>query len=186
MPFKIRREQVISVAQELFYTKGIQAVGMDEICRSAGVSRKTFYGMFESKDAYLTEVIARWDTWIMSNLRQTTDAADSPRASLLAVYDFLQMYFELETFRGCAFMNAFGELGGVSPTVSQLVRDHKSSFHDHIAGLVREAGGPAHLGPQLSILVEGAVTMAAISGNSDLASQARSAAVLLIDAALAD
>ena len=158
---------------------------MDELCRTAGVSRKTFYTMFASKDALVVEVITRWHSMFMAGVRATTDAADSPRDRMLAIYDFLGNWFESDAFRGCGFINAFGELGTVSPAVAQIARDHKKSFQQHVAELVENAGAAEWLGPQLAILAEGAITTAAISGKTESARQSRDAAEILINVALA-
>src|SRR5690606_41699010 len=106
------------------------------------------------------------------------------RERLLAVYDFLAEWFTERDFRGCGFINAFGELGAASQRVAEAVREHKASFQRHVDRLVAEAGGPASLGPQLAILAEGAQTTAAISGNAEAAESAREAARTLIESAL--
>jgi hypothetical protein len=113
------------------------------------------------------------------------DAGGDPRARLLAVYGYLEVWFCSDGFRGCAFINAFGELGGTSPEVAEIVRAHKASFQRYMAGLVADIGAPAALAAQLSILAEGAQSTAAISADPQVAVQARQAAEVLIDAAFA-
>ena len=54
-----------------------------------------------------------------------------------------------------------------------------------MAGLVVAAGAPASLAAQLSILAEGAQSTAAIAADPQVAVQARNAAEVLIDAAVA-
>ena len=111
-------------------------------------------------------------------------AGDSSRERLLAVYRYLENWFCSDGFRGCAFINAFGELGGTSPEVARIVREHKASFQQHMAALAEESGGTPALAAQLSILAEGAQSTAAISADPQVAAQARAAAEVLIDAAL--
>ncbi|MNI96309.1 hypothetical protein D3C73_1547260 [compost metagenome] len=65
------------------------------------------------------------------------------------------------------------------------MREHKASFQKYMAGLVAEIGAPASLAAQLSILAEGAQSTAAISADPQVAVQARAAAEVLIDAAMA-
>lgn len=177
-------ESIISCAQELFYARGFHAVGMDEICVAAGVSLKKLYKNFPSKDAVVLAVITRWHEQWSAALEQRIAAAPQPVGRLLAVYDFLAEWFETDNFRGCGFINAFGELGGISVTVADLTYRHKKSFQDCMDKLVEQAGAPAYLAAQLSILAEGAQTTAAIAGDSTAASQARDAAEVLIAAAL--
>jgi len=178
------RERVVAVADRLFYTLGIQAVGIDRVRTASGISLKKLYSLFPSKDALLVAVLhhrtGEWDTGIADAAAQASTARDK----LLAIYDFLNQWFRQDDFRGCAFINSFGELGAISPDVARVARDQKSAFQRYVATLVDEAGGPTSLAPQLAILAEGAQTTAAISGTPDAAAHARAAAVVLIDAAL--
>ena len=178
------REHVIQAAARLFYTRGIQAVGMDEVRSTSGISLKKLYSLFPSKDALLIAVLhhrtAEWD----AGIAEAAGREHTPRGKLLAIYDFLNQWFRQDDFRGCAFINSFGELGAVSPEVASVAREQKARFQRYVATLVSDAGGPASLAPQLAILAEGAQTTAAISGTPDAAAHARAAAAVLIDAAL--
>ena len=178
------RDRVIEAADALFYARGIQSVGMDEVRTAAGISLKRMYALFPSKDAIIVEVLklrnATWNTGIA----QATSRFTAPGDKLLAIYDYLSEWFEQDNFRGCAFINSFGELGATSPAVAEAARAQKDSFQAFVAALVRDAGAPDYLAPQLALLAEGAQTTAAISGTPDAGRHARAAAVTLIGAAL--
>ncbi|GHS84799.1 TetR family transcriptional regulator [Actinomycetota bacterium] len=178
------REQVVAAADRLFYARGVQAVGMDAVRTEAGVSLKRIYALFPSKDDLVVAVLhhrtAQWNHGVAA----ATARVGTPREQLLAIFDFLADWFGEEDFRGCAFINSFGELGALSPRVAETVREQKASFQRYVAELVRSAGAPADLAPQLALLAEGAQTTAAISGTPDAARSARSAAETLIAAAL--
>jgi AcrR family transcriptional regulator len=176
--------RVLDAADRLFYERGIQTVGMDALRAESGVSLKRLYRLFPSKEAIIAQVLLRrhdsWNAWV----RAATQAADTPRDRLLAIYDMLASWFDHKNFRGCIFINSFGELGGVSARVAEIVRDHKAQFQATVAELVAEAGAPPELAPRLAILAEGAQTTAAIAGTTEAAGQARAAAEILIDNAL--
>lgn len=180
------RERILSAAEELYYRKGYAAVGIDELRQAAGVSLRRLYSLFPAKDDIVSAVLARkhreWETGLTAAV---ADAGTDPRARLLAVYGYLEDWFCTDDFRGCAFINAFGELGGTNDEVATVVREHKASFQRYMAGLVSEIGAPAALAAQLSILAEGAQSTAAISSDPQVAVQARGAAEVLIDAAVA-
>jgi AcrR family transcriptional regulator len=179
------RDRVLAAADRLFNARGVQAVGMDAVRAAAGVPLKRLYAAFPSKDALVVAVLHRrsgtWDAGVSA----ASAGATSPRERLLALYDFLGEWFRSDDFRGCAFINAFGELGGVSPAVAGAVRAQKESFQRYVAGLVAELGASPALATQLALLAEGAQTTAAIGGTPEVAAQARAAAATLIDAALA-
>ncbi|GAC66977.1 TetR/AcrR family transcriptional regulator [Gordonia soli] len=184
MDSETAREQVVDAADRLFYTHGVKSVGMDRVRDSAGVSLKRIYSMFPSKESLVLAVLGKrtrqWDDGIAA----ATAGVTGPRAKLLAIFDFLLTWFSEDEFRGCAFINVFGELAAESPAIATAVRDQKASFQQYVETLVGELGGDSALAAQLSILAEGAQTTAAISGRTRAARDARAAAEVLIDQAL--
>ena len=177
------RQQVIDAADALFYERGIRAVGMDDVRAASGVSLKRLYSLFPGKDSLVLAVLRKRHAMWTDGLTAAVESKDEPRAKLLAVYDYLAEWFAEDSFRGCGFINAFGELGPTSPEVAAYAREHKRSFQEQLAALVAEAGVTLSLAPQLAILAEGAQTTAAIEGSPDAAGHARRAAETLIDAA---
>ncbi|WP_083420997.1 TetR/AcrR family transcriptional regulator [Curtobacterium sp. MCBA15_009] len=181
------RAHIVDVADRLFYARGIQAVGMDEIRTNAGVSLKKLYAAFPGKEQLITAVLSgRHELW-ERGVHGAVDTATDPRDKLLAMYDFLESWFGDDTFRGCGFINAFGELGATSPAIAEIAREHKDSFQRFVAGLtadvVPDTDRASELAAQLALLAEGAQTTAAIAGTTEPAAHARRAAETLIDAA---
>lgn len=177
------RRQLVAAADRLFYTRGVQAVGMDAVRAEAGVSLKRIYALFPSKDELITAVLTHrssvWDDGLAAAGAGTADA----REQLLSIFDFLDAWFREPDFRGCAFINVYGELGPSSPNATAAIRRQKQGFADHVAGLVRDAGLPDDLAPQLVLLAEGAQTTAAILDDPTAARSARAAAATLLERA---
>jgi uncharacterized protein len=63
------------------------------------------------------------------------DRHADPRQRVLAVFGFLAEWFAEPGFRGCAFINAFGELSSESRIVSRLTLDHKARLLRYLTGL---------------------------------------------------
>ncbi len=179
------RQRIVDAADALFYSRGIGQVGMDAVRDEAQVSLRALYKEFASKDELVVAVLDKRHGMWTSGVSGAVEAIDDPRERLLAIYDYLAEWFGESDFRGCGFINAFGELGAANPELARVVRDHKADFQRYVDALVEDAGGPAWLGPQLAVLAEGAQTTAAIAGTSDAARHARAAAVTLVDAAFA-
>jgi AcrR family transcriptional regulator len=178
------RDRVLAAADRLYYSQGVQAVGMDALRTEAGVSLKRLYQLFPSKEGIVEQVLeGRRRLW-NGLVEDAVATGATPRDRLLAVYDMLAHWFDEDGFRGCVFINTFGELGSASPRLAALIREHKAEFQTRLAELIAEAGGPPALAPQLAILAEGAQTTAAIAGTSEAAAHARAAAATLIDATL--
>ncbi|MFH8241300.1 MULTISPECIES: TetR/AcrR family transcriptional regulator [unclassified Streptomyces] len=176
------REQALKAAEELFYSRGIQAVGMDAVRNASGVSLKRLYQLFPSKEALVLQFLQRRDEQWRRALARHVDTHTAPDDRLLAVFDWLHTWFSEPDYRGCAFINSFGELGGVSSEVADQARHHKQAFRDYLAGLVAASGLPTDMTDQLALLAEGAITTAAITGTAAPAVHARTAARLLLEA----
>jgi AcrR family transcriptional regulator len=177
------REQVIDAADALFYARGIRAVGMDDVRDASGVSLKRLYALFPGKDSLVLAVLRKRHAMWTEGLTAAVEATGGAREKVLAVYDYLAAWFAEDTFRGCGFINAFGELGPTSPEVAAYAREHKRAFQEQLAQLVAGAGMDPALAPQLAILAEGAQTTAAIEGSPEAAVHARRAAETLVAAA---
>lgn len=178
------RKLIVESAASLFYARGIQAVGMDTVRAEAGVSLKRIYSLFPSKGNLVEAVLNRRREQWEKGLDEAASARGTPQGKLLAIFDFLRDWVGEDGFRGCAFVNAFGELGGVSPRVEELSRDQKAAFHDYVAELVREAGATASLTDSLVILAEGAQVTAAFNGGVEAVENARDTAEVVIANAL--
>ena len=171
------RTRVLDAAEELFYARGVQAVGMDAVRAASGVSLKRLYRLFPAKADLVEAYLRRRDTRWRERLAAHVAAVDDPRERVLAVFDWLHLWFTEPGFRGCAFVNSFGELGATSPAVARAARDHKEAVHAHLTTLA-----PAPLADQLALLMEGAITTAALTGTPTPATTAREAARTLLDA----
>ncbi|WP_042426136.1 TetR/AcrR family transcriptional regulator [Streptacidiphilus anmyonensis] len=175
------RERILDAAEELFYARGIQGVGMDVIRDASGVTLRRLYQFFPSKGDLVEAYLARRDArWLDSLVAHVETSADTPEERIPAVFDWLESWFARPDYRGCAFVNSFGELGGTSPQVAAAARRHKEAFHAYLRGLATSAGATEDVGAQIALLAEGAMTTAAISGTPSASRQAKQAARLLL------
>ncbi|MEU6127540.1 TetR/AcrR family transcriptional regulator [Saccharopolyspora sp. NPDC047091] len=193
--------RLLDAAEELFYARGVQAVGMDEIRAASGVSLKRLYQCFPSKEQLVVGYLRRRDErWRDSLARSVTTRARGAE-QVLAVFDWLHEWFSEPGFHGCAFLNSFGELGATSPAVAAAVRDHKAEVQRYLTTLLTDTDEPRTdrkaserkalaepkaaaereaLAEQLNVLAEGAITTAAITGTPAPARHARAAAEALL------
>ena len=185
MDLDVASHRVLDTAESLFYARGVQAVGMDEIRAASGVSLKRLYQLFPAKEKLVQAYLERCDRRQRERLIDFADARETPTERILAIFDYLVVWFSEPGFRGCAFINCYGELGASSTAVTAAARVHKRAFQRYLADLVAAACAPAWLVDHLALLVEGALTTAAIFGSVEPAHQARDAARLLLAAAQA-
>ncbi|WP_346093983.1 hypothetical protein [Streptomyces olivaceiscleroticus] len=118
----------------------------------------------------------RWRGSLAAHVEQLPD----PHERVLAVFDWLAEWFAEPGFRGCAWVNAHGELGSSSEAVLAEVRSHKQAFHDQIAEWVHAAGASAV--EPVFLLAEGAIVVAGITSDPAPARHARAAIATLLGA----
>lgn len=188
-----KRRDLLDAAERLFYARGIQAVGMDEIRAGSGLPLKRVYQMYPTKEGLVIGVLNRRDVAWRGRLAAYVDALPDVEAAagggnadrdrdrrVLAIFDWLRQWFAEPDFRGCAWINAYGELGAVFPAVAEAVREHKRAFHLFVADLIDDAGRPADRAVAVALLAEGAMVTAAIEQSAEPALRAREAATVLL------
>ncbi|WP_106177716.1 TetR/AcrR family transcriptional regulator [Prauserella shujinwangii] len=159
-------ERVLDVAGRLFYDNGIHAVGVESIASEAGVTKKTLYDRFGSKDAliacYLRRRDERWREHVVSVVEQR--GRMTPARRLLLVFDALEEWIATENTRGCAFLNAQAELPDGTHPGREIIREQKLWMLDYLRALAREAGvrNPRKVATSLLVLLEGATVTAAL------------------------
>lgn len=174
-------QRILDVASDLFYARGIHAVGVDTIAAKSGITKRTLYDRFGSKDAlvvtYLKARDRRWRNLISARLAGESD----PLQRVLAPFDVLPEWLN-ESSRGCSFVNAFAELPEPDHPGRQLVVEEKTWLRDLFHQLLIAAGAanPADLAVQLLSLHEGAIVSYAIAAEANAATLARAAAQTLI------
>ncbi|MEU0584730.1 TetR/AcrR family transcriptional regulator [Streptomyces sp. NPDC006132] len=176
------RERALDAAEELFYGRGVQSVGMDDVRGASGVSLKRLYHLFPAKEQLVEAYLERRDARWRGRLAEYVERHGEPEQRILAVFDWLGGWFGEPDFRGCAWINAYGELGATSARVAAQVRAHKRAFREYLDSLVDAAGLPAALGGQLFLLAEGAMVTAGVTRSAGPAAEAREAARLLLRA----
>ncbi|MFJ8691343.1 TetR/AcrR family transcriptional regulator [Streptomyces roseolilacinus] len=175
---RLDRAALLDAAEGLFYARGIQAVGMDLVRAASGLPLKRIYRFFPTKEDLVVAVLRRRDRRWRGDLSAHAERVRDPRERVLAVFDWLAQWFAEPGFRGCAWINAHGELGPSSEAVLAEVRSHKRAFHDQIAAWVHATGLPVT--EPIFLLAEGAIVTAGITGDPTPAHHARTAAATLL------
>jgi AcrR family transcriptional regulator len=150
--------RIVAAAEELFYNRGITAVGVDLIAEHSGVTKRTLYNQFGSKDqlvaAYLAERDARWRSLVQA----TVDACDDPVEAVTAPFEALRVWSGANS-RGCAFINALAELPDAAHPAHRIAVNQKLwllELFEELATAARCAN-PAIVAAQLLLLHEGAL-----------------------------
>lgn len=174
------RERIIDAATTLFYTRGINNVGVEDIIAEAGVARMSLYNHFGSKDQLVVEYLRREEERWWRSLGQVR--AVTPAEKLLAVFDLLESQASEAGYRGSPFVNAAVEIADARHPVHRICRQHWLDVREYLRNIAQEAGvpEPQALSHQLSLLLEGAAVAAAMEGTLAPARLGRSAAEVLV------
>jgi len=177
-----RARRILEVASELFYEQGIHAVGVDTIAAESGVTKRTLYDRFGSKDTLVTVYLrARHHAW-WQRLEERLTTAPQPRA--LAIFD-AYLADPLPSDRGCGFLNAAAELPRDHPGY-RVIQTHKRAVRHRLENLLREEHPelePQTTAEHLFLLLDGAIAHRGIDGDDRLSRRARNIAAQLLDAA---
>lgn len=170
-------ERLLLAASDLFYDRGIHAVGVDLIAEVAGTTKKTLYDRFGSKDnlvaLYLSRRLERWNAF-MTECLDTVPAADR----VLATFDVLAEWLT-QNRRGCGFVNANAEIGRSEHPGIAVIREDKRRMR----ALYVDLTGDQDLGARLHLLYEGAIVAHTSGGQHDAVAHAKAAARDLLAAA---
>jgi AcrR family transcriptional regulator len=177
------RERILESAYELFSTRGVRDVGVDEVIKRAGVAKATLYRHFPSKNdltlAFLEEREERWTYgWVAAEARRR---GATPEEQLLSIFDAFDEWFHQDAFEACSFINILLEMGNGHPAGSASVK-YLANIRAFVQSLADEAGlreteAFAH---SWHILMKGSI-VAASEGDAEAAKRAQKMGRLLIE-----
>lgn len=154
--------RVLDAASHLFYERGIHAVGVDTIAEAAGVTKKTLYDRFGSKEtlvvAYLQHRDARWRDHVAASLERSPEPGVE---RILTIFDAADSWSDDNSSKGCSAINARAEIGDGHdghPVFPEVARQ-KVWLLDVFEDLCTEAGVPdaRAMAEALMLLYEGAI-----------------------------
>jgi AcrR family transcriptional regulator len=182
-----KRQDLIDTAITLFAEHGFHATGIDRIAEVAGVSKKTLYHHFRSKEELILAALKHHDGLFRNFLMKSVDQiSDSPYERLLGIFDVAHAWFSAKDFYGCMFINAIGEYSHGDTAIRRACQDFKTQVAAYVEQLAVSAqiDNPKDLAESLSILLEGAIVTAQVAGNPNSAGAAKRTAKVLIDNAV--
>lgn len=174
---KTTSERILETADRLFYGQGTM-VGVDTIAAEAGVSKRTLYNHYPSKDALIGAYLER-------RVRPIRITDKPPAQQILDDFERLERAFSSDGFRGCAFVNAVAELKDPKHAANAIALRFKEVRRAWFQELLTSAGvaEPEGLSLQLLLLVDGAIAGALVRKDPTVALAAREAARVLLTAA---
>jgi AcrR family transcriptional regulator len=175
-------DRILAVAYELFSTRGVRDVGVNELIERSGVAKATFYRHFPSKDSLVFAFLEQRDKqWTVDGiLSEARRRGSTPQEQLLAIFDVFGDWFRREDFEACSFVRVMLEMGPAH-RLGRASIDYLAKIRGHVQDVAEEAGlvRPEEFAQSLLILMKGSIIQA-VEGDALAAERARQMAVWLI------
>jgi len=184
-PAKETKRRIIDAAYGLFYERGFARIGVDDIAEAAGVTKRTLYYHFDSKDALIAAVLEVQNELMLTRIqRWARRASGNPATVVEKLFAEFAAWARQPGWRGSGFTRAameFAHLPGHPARVA--ARRHKAAVESWLAEELsgNRAGAARQLARQIMLLIEGCHSLILIHGDAGYADAAAEVARLLVE-----
>ena len=161
------RERLLEAAATLTYREGV-GIGVEALCKAAGVSKRSMYQLFESKDELLAASLKERASAYAATLLPAADDNRSPRERILHVFEQVESQAGAPEFRGCRYLAVQVELKDQSHPASRVAHRIKANLTAFLRTEAEQGGAhdPDLLARQLSLVFDGASARAGIQADN--------------------
>ncbi|GAC1046271.1 TetR/AcrR family transcriptional regulator [Rhizobium sp. No.120] len=184
-PIPAKKLEILKLAFDRFYDGGFHATGIDTVIAASGISKRTLYKYFSSKEDLIEGVLDYYGKEIANAYFAIAEAGhDDARDQVLACFDSRRMMLEADR-RGCLGIKASQEYAGKHEGIAS--RGERLGFHverrfiDMCTRL--PVADPASLGKQITVLFQGALLLSQVYRDAEPFETAKSAVMVLLDQA---
>ena len=182
---KTAATRVFEAARDLFYHRGIRAVGVDEIVCKAGVTKPSLYRAFASKDDLVAACLEESGRETRAALRSALDGAGpDPRDQLRAMVRFYAAKIASPDFRGCPMSNTAVEIPEPGHPGRSVLEACKAEMRATVVEITRKLDitHPEELADGLVLIIEGGMAAHHIFGSQGPCAAMTATSDALIDA----
>ena len=180
------RERILDAANRLFYADGIRAVSVDAVAEKAGVTKRTLYYHFRSKDDLVAAYLASRDQPNLALFELWFRAAEGGLAErVAALFENLGRSARHPKWKGCGFLRTAAELANMPGHPAMAVgAAHKKKFEAWLAGAIAAEGrdDAEALARQVVLLMDGAFSTMLVHRDPAYIDAAGRAAAALVEA----
>lgn len=183
------KERIVSAAGKLFYAEGIGRVSMDAVADKAGVTKRTLYYHFASKNDLIAATLETRDRPSLSLYERWFDATGGSLSDKVrGIFANLARTARHPKWKGCGFLRTTAELAHMPghPAI-KVGAAHKKSFEGWMRALfeAERIRNAPELARQITLLLDGAFAVALLHRDASYIDTAGDAARSLIEAASA-
>ena len=184
------RERIVSAASKLFYAEGIRAVGVDAVAEAAGVTKRTLYYHFKSKDDLIAAYLEGRDQPNLKLFQKWFSEAEGGVASRVeGIFFNLAHAARHPKWKGCGFLRPPAELASMPghPAI-RIGAAHKKKFEDWLRQAFEAEGivEAEELARQVLLLLDGSFAVVLLHRDPSYMETAGAAAASLVKLALSE
>jgi AcrR family transcriptional regulator len=179
------RRRIIDAAYEVFYKAGFARASVDAIAEAVGITKRTLYYHFDSKDALIAAVLDAQHELVLARIQRWAKRASSDPARIVAIlFEEFAAWVKKPGWQGSGFTRAAMELADLPGHPARAAaRRHKAAIEGWLAEQLARTGkirGSRGLARQVMLLVEGCHSLVLIHGDTSYTDSAAIAARLLV------
>ncbi|MDC8002638.1 TetR/AcrR family transcriptional regulator [Aureisphaera galaxeae] len=162
------RSAIIDTASQLFYKNGYNNTGIDEILTEANINEKTLNTYFDSKEEICLAHLKHRNEEFSKQVFSYTQQAPEGKDRILAVFNFLELFYKMEEFNGCWSVKVLSELPPNNIVLRSEIMSQKKGLLGFIETLLVENAQKGSkedfktLAQRIYLLLEGAVAQSNI------------------------
>jgi AcrR family transcriptional regulator len=179
-----KKLEIVKYAFDRFFEGGFHATGMEAALAGSGISKRTIYKYFPSKEDLIQAVLRLYGEVIVHELFDPVEGISEPREQIVAFFDVRRTTGRMLT-RGCLGMKAAQEYAGKHDGIVKLGISANSRGEAKFLELCKRAGfaEPARLAKQLNLIFQGALVLSHASGDTSPFLLAKDAATAVLEKA---
>ncbi|WP_094508732.1 TetR/AcrR family transcriptional regulator [Brucella thiophenivorans] len=184
------RERIIEAAGKLFHAEGIRDVSVDTVAQNAGLTKRTLYYHFSSKDDLIAAYLeARDQPNLLLFQRWFAETEGSVADKVRGIFLNLARSAKHPKWKGCGFLRTSVELIQFPGHPAMIAaRIHKMRVEDWLCSIFEEQQAPDEariLARQIILLLDGAFAVVLLHRDENYMLCAGEAAAQLINQRLA-
>lgn len=170
-----KQNDILSTAERLFDQQGFHATGIDQIVREAGVTPRTLYRYFVSKEELILEVLEQREIRYLKKLHEIIYHPVNTSPNWIQIFSELENWFTQESDKGCLFLRVLAEYQHKDMRIVRRVILHKERtlavFKELFFQMTTEEFKDK--AESLMLIIEGAVALAPVIGGKAAVTKAR-------------
>ena len=178
-----KKIEIIQQAFKVFYAHGFHAAGIDKLLADSGISKRTLYKYFRTKEDLISATINYYQEKSLNALRTELEKrGNSAKEKLLALFDIRKEALAAGDFSGCFAINANLEYVNKHPEIEAACAGFLNKLQDLVSSLCLEMGYPSAdpIVSKIMILLEGVIVYGQSKRDPAIALQAKEMVDMLI------